>query len=57
MFVSVDSHTGVAGPTVNPLKHAQREPLITDSPEGQSFFVTLWAAFRDYVGVHNGWKR
>lgn len=40
---------GVAKPAVNPLKHGQREPLMTGSPEGQSFLVMMAAAWRDCV--------
>ncbi|KAF2875071.1 hypothetical protein BDV95DRAFT_486481 [Massariosphaeria phaeospora] len=51
VFASVDPETGIAKPAVNPLKHKQREPLTTGSPEGQAFVVGLWAAWRDWRGV------
>ncbi|KAF2107278.1 hypothetical protein BDV96DRAFT_589451 [Lophiotrema nucula] len=53
VYKSVDPETGVARPAVNPLKHSQREPLMTGSPEGQSFVVLLWAAHRDYIESRN----
>ncbi|GAB7360582.1 hypothetical protein MBLNU230_g0465t1 [Neophaeotheca triangularis] len=41
--------SGVAKPAVNPLKHGSREPLMTGSPEGQSFLVIMSAAWRDCI--------
>ncbi|KAJ4293232.1 hypothetical protein N0V90_008514 [Kalmusia sp. IMI 367209] len=45
----VDEASGIAKPAVNPLKHSQRQPLMTGSPEAQSFVVLMWAAMRDYM--------
>ncbi|KAF2455442.1 hypothetical protein BDY21DRAFT_65950 [Lineolata rhizophorae] len=44
----VDAATGIAAPAVQPLDHLLREPLMTGSPEGQSFVVLLYAAYRDW---------
>ena len=45
----VDQETGIAGPTVNPRRHGQRERVWTGSPEAQGFLVLLEAAWRDWV--------
>ena len=46
----VDSFTGIASPAVNPLGWGDRKPFTTGSPEGESFAVLLYAAFRDWKG-------
>ncbi|KXT11141.1 hypothetical protein AC579_4950 [Pseudocercospora musae] len=38
---------GIAGPAVNPLGWGDRTPYVKGSPEGQSFVVMLYAAWRD----------
>ncbi|KAJ4358429.1 uncharacterized protein N0V89_003012 [Didymosphaeria variabile] len=48
VFSCVDLESGIARPTVDSLKHAQREPLMTGNPEAQSFVVLMWAAMRDF---------
>ncbi|KAK7516831.1 hypothetical protein IWZ03DRAFT_379159 [Phyllosticta citriasiana] len=45
----VDSRTGVVGQVVNPLDWGDRRPAAR-SPEAQSFFIMMVAAWRDYVG-------
>lgn len=44
---SIDEE-GIAKPAVQPLDHGLREPLMTGSPEGQSFVLMMCAAHRDY---------
>ena len=44
----VDNATGIASPAVNPLGWGDRTPFTTGSPEGQSFLVLLYAAYRDW---------
>lgn len=41
--------TGVVTPAVNPLWWLDPKPLTTGSPEGQSFVVLMYAAWRDCV--------
>lgn len=57
VYGCVDPETGIVRPTVNPLKHAQREPLMTGSPEGQSFVVLLWTAHRDWLDLSKRMER
>ncbi|KAK8430363.1 hypothetical protein IWX49DRAFT_509350 [Phyllosticta citricarpa] len=45
----VDSRTGVVGQVVNPLDWGDRQPAAR-SPEAQSFFIMMVAAWRDYAG-------
>ena len=45
---SVDS-MGLLKPVVNPYKYSQATPYSGTSPEGQSFTVLLYAAYRDCV--------
>ncbi|KAF5383242.1 hypothetical protein D9615_004867 [Tricholomella constricta] len=45
----VDAVNGTVRPTVNPLGWGDVEPWMTGSPEGQSFVVLLYAAWRDCV--------
>lgn len=40
---------GIASPAVNPLVWGDRTPYTKGSPEGQSFLVLLYAAWRDCV--------
>jgi rhamnogalacturonyl hydrolase YesR len=40
---------GIVKPTVNPLAWRDRKPYMSGSPEGQSFTVMLYAAYRDCV--------
>ncbi|KAF8178100.1 Six-hairpin glycosidase-like protein [Mycena galopus ATCC 62051] len=40
---------GIATPAVNPLNHTDITPLTTGSPEGNSFVVLMYAAWRDCV--------
>lgn len=40
---------GLASPAVNPLGWGDRTPFTSGSPEGQSFIVLLYAAWRDCV--------
>jgi rhamnogalacturonyl hydrolase YesR len=46
---SVSSTTGIIAPTVNPLAWGDRKPYTEGSPEGQSFAVLMYAAYRDCV--------
>ena len=46
----IDNSTGIASPAVNPLGWGDRTPFTTGSPEGESFAVLLYAAFRDWKG-------
>lgn len=51
-LVAIASHVdsyGVARPAVNPLSWGDRTPYTNGSPEGQSFLVLLYAAWRDCV--------
>ncbi|KAF9446026.1 hypothetical protein P691DRAFT_795013 [Macrolepiota fuliginosa MF-IS2] len=43
------SEQGVAMPTVNPLAWLDTTPFVDGSPEGQSFVVMMYAAWRDCV--------
>ncbi|CAK5274621.1 unnamed protein product, partial [Mycena citricolor] len=43
------SRDGIAAPAVNPLSWLDPTPWITGSPEGQNFFVLLYAAWRDCI--------
>ncbi|KAK8209100.1 hypothetical protein M8818_003795 [Zalaria obscura] len=43
------SEEGIAKPAVQPLDHLLREPLLSGSPEGQSFVLEMAAAWRDYT--------
>ncbi|KAJ9629782.1 hypothetical protein H2203_002163 [Taxawa tesnikishii (nom. ined.)] len=40
---------GIAKPAVQPLDHLLRDPLMTGSPEGESFVLEMGAAWRDCV--------
>ncbi|ESK86697.1 hypothetical protein Moror_10944 [Moniliophthora roreri MCA 2997] len=40
---------GITQPAVNPLDWEDREPFLTGSPEGQSFVVLMYAAWRDCI--------
>jgi rhamnogalacturonyl hydrolase YesR len=40
---------GILSPAVNPLNWGSRTPYTAGSPEGQSFGVLLYAAYRDCV--------
>lgn len=40
---------GILAPAVNPLWWGDRTPVQTGSPEGNSFGVLLWAAYRDCI--------
>ena len=46
----IDRSTGIASPAVNPLGWGDRTPFTTGSPEGESFAVLLYAAYRDWKG-------
>ncbi|EGP89978.1 uncharacterized protein MYCGRDRAFT_37591, partial [Zymoseptoria tritici IPO323] len=46
----VDSE-GIASPAVDPLSWGSRTPYMKGSPEGQSFVVMAYAAWRDCVGA------
>ncbi|EME82195.1 uncharacterized protein MYCFIDRAFT_211568 [Pseudocercospora fijiensis CIRAD86] len=43
--------SGIARPAVNPLGWGDRTPYVKGSPEGQSFVVMLYAAWRDCHGA------
>ncbi|KAF2722629.1 hypothetical protein K431DRAFT_319569 [Polychaeton citri CBS 116435] len=45
----VDPTTGIASPAVNPLGWSDRNPYTAGSPEGESFLILLYAAYRDYI--------
>ncbi|KAG5653301.1 hypothetical protein H0H81_001261 [Sphagnurus paluster] len=45
----VDAKNGTVRPAVNPLGWGDEKPWMTGSPEGQSFGVLLYAAWRDCV--------
>jgi rhamnogalacturonyl hydrolase YesR len=47
VLASVDDK-GIAKPTVQPLDHGLRQPLMTGSPEGQAFVILMEAARRDW---------
>lgn len=51
-FKTVVSHVnanGIAAPTVDPLGWLIRTPYTKGSPEGESFVVMMYAAWRDCV--------
>lgn len=43
------SSSGIATPAVNPLNWGDTKPFTTGSPEGNSFVVLMYAAWRDCV--------
>jgi hypothetical protein len=43
------NNTGIISPAVNPLNWHDHTPYTAGSPEGQSFGVLLYAAYRDWV--------
>ena len=45
----VDNATGIISPAVNPLNWYDTTPYTAGSPEGESFGVFLYAAYRDWV--------
>ncbi|OCL14996.1 hypothetical protein AOQ84DRAFT_420366 [Glonium stellatum] len=45
----INAETGIAAPAVQPLNHLLREPLVSGSPEGQSFVLLMYTAWRDCV--------
>ncbi|KAG6910742.1 hypothetical protein DXG01_008274 [Tephrocybe rancida] len=51
-FTHVDANNGTARPAVNPLAWADVKPWMAGSPEGQSFVVLLYAAWRDCILAH-----
>ena len=44
----VDKETGIIKPAVNPLNWGDRNEFVTGSPEGQSFGILLYTAWRDW---------
>ncbi|KAG6910743.1 hypothetical protein DXG01_008275 [Tephrocybe rancida] len=49
----VDANNGTARPAVNPLGWSDLNPWMAGSPEGQSFVVMLYAAWRDCRLAHH----
>ena len=52
----VNNVTGLVAPTVDSLDWKSRTPSQEGSPEGQSFTVLMYAAYRDYQKQHKGVK-
>lgn len=52
VIAHVDNPTGLVAPTVNSLDWKSRTPSAQGSPEGQSFTVLMYAAYRDYLKRH-----
>ncbi|KAI4163976.1 MAG: hypothetical protein LQ342_002473 [Letrouitia transgressa] len=52
IIAHVDNATGLVAPTVNSLDWKSRTPSAQGSPEGQSFTVLMYAAYRDYLKRH-----
>lgn len=46
------NRNGLAGPAVNPLDWKSHQASKTPSPEGESFLVMMYAAWRDCVRAH-----
>jgi rhamnogalacturonyl hydrolase YesR len=51
LAIASNLRDGLLAPTVDPLKCDRPQPIYTGSPEGQSFVVLLYAAYRDYASA------